>query len=95
VEKEAVLAEDIIAMVVTLDRGTLRGLRYRAMLLIVYAGGFRRSTIVGRRLPGHGDRELDQVPEASSRPLSCRATGQAGRSDPIGYNICSKSEQAY
>ncbi|PYE40592.1 phage integrase family protein [Rhizobium sp. PP-F2F-G20b] len=47
VQKEAVLAEDIIAMVETLDRGTLRGLRDRAMLLIGYAGGLRRSEIVG------------------------------------------------
>lgn len=47
VQKEAVLAEDIIAMVETLDRSTLRGLRDRAMLLIGYAGGLRRSEIVG------------------------------------------------
>ncbi|SEH31071.1 site-specific integrase [Rhizobium sp. NFR12] len=47
VQKEAVLAEDIIAMVETLDRGSLRGLRDRAMLLIGFAGGLRRSEIVG------------------------------------------------
>ncbi|NEK18151.1 site-specific integrase [Rhizobium leguminosarum] len=47
VQKEAVMAEDIIAMLETLDRGTLRGLRDRAMLLIGYAGGLRRSEIVG------------------------------------------------
>ncbi|TCM52605.1 site-specific recombinase XerD [Rhizobium sp. PP-F2F-G48] len=47
VPKEAVLAEDIIAMVETLDRGSLRGLRDRAMLLIGFAGGLRRSEIVG------------------------------------------------
>ncbi|SFJ58448.1 Site-specific recombinase XerD [Aquamicrobium aerolatum DSM 21857] len=47
VEKEAVMAEDIIAMVETLDRGSLRGLRDRAMLLIGFAGGLRRSEIVG------------------------------------------------
>lgn len=46
-QKEAVLAEDIIAMVETLDRGSLRGLRDRAMLLIGFAGGLRRSEIVG------------------------------------------------
>ena len=46
-QKEAVLAEDIVVMVETLDRGTLRGLRDRAMLLIGYAGGLRRSEIVG------------------------------------------------
>ncbi len=41
------MAEDIIAMIDTLDRGTLRGLRDRAMLLIGFAGGLRRSEIVG------------------------------------------------
>ncbi|CDZ42320.1 Cointegrate resolution protein S [Neorhizobium galegae bv. officinalis] len=45
-QKEAVMAEDIIAMIETLDRGTLRGMRDRAMLLIGYAGGLRRSEIV-------------------------------------------------
>jgi integrase len=47
VQKEAVMPEDIIAMLETLDRGTLRGLRDRAMLLIGFAGGLRRSEIVG------------------------------------------------
>ncbi|MGK6315583.1 site-specific integrase [Neorhizobium sp. DT-125] len=47
VQKEGVMADDIVAMIETLDRGTLRGLRDRAMLLIGYAGGLRRSEIVG------------------------------------------------
>jgi integrase len=34
-------------MLDTLDRGTLRGLRDRAMLLLGFAGGLRRSEIVG------------------------------------------------
>ncbi len=46
-QKEALLPEDLIAMLETLDRGTLRGLRDRAMLLIGFAGGLRRSEIVG------------------------------------------------
>lgn len=46
-QKEAVLPEDLIAMLETLDRGTLRGLRNRAMLLLGFAGGLRRSEIVG------------------------------------------------
>jgi integrase len=45
VQKEAVLAEDIIAMVATLGFD-LRGLRDRAILLLGYAGGLRRSEIV-------------------------------------------------
>lgn len=46
-QKEAVIPEDLIAMLETLDRGSLRGLRDRAMLLIGFAGGLRRSEIVG------------------------------------------------
>jgi len=42
-----VLPEDIIAMLETLDRASLRGLRDRAMLLIGFAGALRRSEIVG------------------------------------------------
>ena len=45
-QKEAVLPEDLIAMLETLDRGTLRGLRDRAMLLLGFAGGLRRSEVV-------------------------------------------------
>ncbi|HQS48859.1 MAG TPA: site-specific integrase [Xanthobacteraceae bacterium] len=46
-QKEAVLPEYLIAMLETLDRGSLRGLRDRAMLLLGFAGGLRRSEIVG------------------------------------------------
>ena len=46
-QKEAVLPEDLISMLEVLERGTLRGLRDRAMLLIGFAGGLRRSEIVG------------------------------------------------
>ncbi|KGF68050.1 integrase [Hoeflea sp. BAL378] len=46
-QKEALLPEDLMAMLETLDRGTLRGLRDRAMLLIGFAGGLRRSEITG------------------------------------------------
>ena len=46
-QKEAILPEDLIAMLETLDRGTLRGLRDRAMLLAGFAGGLRRSEITG------------------------------------------------
>ena len=46
-QKEAVLPEDLIAMLETLDRGSLRGLRDRTMLLLGFAGGLRRSEIFG------------------------------------------------
>lgn len=53
-QKEAVFPEDVIAMLETLDRGTLRGLRDRAMLLIGFTGGLRRSEIVGLDLHRDG-----------------------------------------
>ena len=45
VQKEAILPEDIRAMVATLPHD-LRGLRDRAILLLGYAGGLRRSEII-------------------------------------------------
>ncbi len=45
VRKAAILAEDILAMVATLPFD-LRGLRDRAILLLGYAGGLRRSEVV-------------------------------------------------
>ncbi|WP_417725378.1 tyrosine-type recombinase/integrase [Salipiger sp.] len=57
VRKEAILPEDILAMLATLPRD-LRGLRDRAMLLLGYAGGLRRSEIVGL------DRHKDDTPDS-------------------------------
>lgn len=57
-QKEAVMAEDIIAMIQTLDRGSLRGLGDRSMLLIGFAGGLQLSEIVC----------LDQVGPDRRRP---------------------------
>jgi integrase len=45
-QKEAVFGEDVLKMVATLDQ-TLRGFRDRAVLLLGFAGGLRRSEIVG------------------------------------------------
>ncbi|MEM7730809.1 MAG: tyrosine-type recombinase/integrase, partial [Pseudomonadota bacterium] len=45
VQKDAILADDILSMVATLPFD-LRGLRDRAILLLGYAGGLRRSEIV-------------------------------------------------
>lgn len=44
--KEAVLGDDLVAMLATLGHD-LRGLRDRAILLLGFAGGLRRSEIVG------------------------------------------------
>ena len=46
-QKEAILPEHLLAMIAMLDLGDLRGLRDRAILLIGFAGGLRRSEIVG------------------------------------------------
>ncbi len=56
-QKEAVLSEDLLKMIATLDLGDLRGLRDRAILLIGFAGGLRRSEIVG--LAAHLEDALD------------------------------------
>ena len=58
-QKAAILPEDILAMIATLPFD-LRGLRDRAILLIGYAGGLRRSEIVSLDVvkddtPGNGD----------------------------------------
>jgi integrase len=45
-QKEAVLGDDLLAMIGTLGHD-LRGLRDRAILLLGFAGGLRRSEIVG------------------------------------------------
>lgn len=58
VQKEAIQAEDILAMVATLSYD-LRGLRDRAILLLGYAGGLRRSEIVSL------DVHKDDTPDSS------------------------------
>jgi integrase len=55
VQKEAILATDILNMIDTLDYG-LRDMRDRAILLIGYAGGLRRSEIASLDL-GRDDTE--------------------------------------
>ncbi len=60
------MPEELIAMLETLDRGTLRGLRDRAMLLIGFAGGLRRSEIVAL------DVDRDQTEDGrGSSELTC------------------------
>ncbi|MGL5012450.1 MAG: integrase, partial [Paracoccaceae bacterium] len=57
VQKEAILPDDIRAMLATLPHD-LRGLRDRAMLLIGFAGGLRRSEIVAL------DHRKDDTPDS-------------------------------
>ncbi|QUS37415.1 tyrosine-type recombinase/integrase [Falsirhodobacter algicola] len=47
VRKAAILPNDLRAMLATCDAASLRGLRDRAMLLIGFAGGLRRSELTG------------------------------------------------
>jgi integrase len=55
-QKEAVLGDDLVAMLATLGHD-LRGLRDRAMLLLGFGGGLRRSEVVGLDVvrDDHGD----------------------------------------
>jgi len=46
IQKEALIADELLSMIDTLAYN-LRGLRDRAILLIAYAGGLRRSEVVG------------------------------------------------
>ena len=52
VQKDAIMPDDILAMVATLPFN-LRGLRDRAILLLGYAGGLRRSEIVSLDVGKH------------------------------------------
>lgn len=69
-QKEAILPKDPVAMLETLGRGSLPGLRDRAMLLFGFAGGLRRSEIVGLDVgpdqseDGRGPRAIRREDEA-------------------------------
>lgn len=70
------MAEDIIAMIQTLDRDSLRGLGDRSMLLIGFAGGLRLSEIVC----------LDQVGPDRRRPRLDRNPRQGHAHDASWQN---------
>ena len=55
--------DDFLAMLEALDRGTLRGLRDRAMLSLVFAGGFTGGEVVG--LDAGPDQTVRSDPNAS------------------------------
>lgn len=80
------LPDDLLAMLETLDRGTLRGLRDRAMLLIGFTGNLRRSEIVGPDpwSRPHGRRQgLDRDPRQGPARHPARQDGLArGRGLP-------------
>ncbi|MBF0373700.1 MAG: tyrosine-type recombinase/integrase, partial [Alphaproteobacteria bacterium] len=74
VGKEALLADDLMAMLDLLGHD-LRGLRDRALLLVGFAGGLRRSEIVGLDI-GEGD-GTGRV-EALDEGLVLRVKGKTG-----------------
>lgn len=77
-QKVAVLANDVIAMIGTLDTG-LAGLRDRAILLVGFAGGLRRSEIVGL---DHGESDTDEGrgwPEFFNDGMVLRLKGKGNR----------------
>jgi len=75
-QKEAVLSEDLVAMIATLDLGDLRGLRDRAILLVGFAGGLRRSEIVG--LACHADDGLGGWFEKRDEGILLTLRGKTG-----------------
>ncbi len=77
-QKEAVLPEDLIAMLETLDRGTLRGLRDRAMLLLGFAGGLRRSEIVGLDVGRDQTEDFSGWVEILDKGMLLRLRGKTG-----------------
>ena len=89
VQKEAVMAEDIIAMIETLDRGSLRGLRDRAMLLIGFAGGLRRSEIVGLDLKADQTEDGRGWIEILDKEMIVTLRGKTGwREVEVGRGSC-------
>ena len=84
VQKEAVMAEDIIAMVETLYRSSLRSLRDRAMLLIGFAGGLRRSEIVGLDLKSDQTQDgrgwIEILDKGMLLPCAVKPDGERSRS---------------
>lgn len=79
--KEAVLGDDVVAMLETLNRGTLRGLRDRAMLLLGFAGGLRRSEIVGLDLHRDDTKDGRGWVEILDKGLLVTLTGKTGWRD--------------
>ncbi|RWQ32985.1 MAG: integrase [Mesorhizobium sp.] len=77
-QKEAVLGEDLLAMLETLGHD-LRGLRDRAILLLGFSGGLRRSEIVGldvaRDEHSDGAGWIDIFPDKGVLVTLCGKTG--------------------
>ncbi|WP_435531503.1 tyrosine-type recombinase/integrase [Pseudogemmobacter faecipullorum] len=91
-QKEALLPEDLIAMLGCCDPGGLRGLRDRAMLLIGFAGGLRRSEITGLDLGRDQTEEGRGWVEILEGGLLLRLRGKTGwREVEIGRGSASST----
>lgn len=77
-QKKGILPEDLVAMLETLDRGTLRGLRDRAMLLLGFAGGLRRSEVVGLDVGRDQTEDSSGWIEMLDKGLLLRLRGKTG-----------------
>jgi integrase len=102
-QKEAIFAEDLLAMLATLEND-LRGLRDRAILAIGFAGGLRRSEIVGldcgpdQSEDGTGWIEIfrparrpESEPEAAQGDPKLEGLGNAG--EGTGADVSSASKE--
>jgi integrase len=78
IKKASILPGDMLAMLVTLDHGTLRGLRDRAMLLVGFAGGLRRSEIVGLDVGQDQTKDGPGWIEVRDKSLLVTLRGKAG-----------------
>jgi integrase len=89
VQKEAIFTDDLRAMLATLDND-LRGLRDKAILAIGFAGGLRRSEIVGldcgpnQSEDGTGWIEIFGRAKASSEPVREDRSHADGAPEPGG-----------
>jgi integrase len=89
VQKQAIFADDLVAMLATLDND-LRGLRDKAILAIGFAGGLRRSEIVGldcgpnQSEDGTGWIEIFGRAKASSEPVREDRSHADGAPEPGG-----------
>lgn len=78
VQKEAVLPEDLMMMLEQLDRADLRGLRDRAILLLGFAGGLRRSEVVGLDCAGDQTKDASGWIEILPKGLLITLRGKTG-----------------
>ena len=78
VQKDAVMPADLKAMLEVLDRGSLRGLRDRAMLLVGFAGGLRRSEITGLDLGPDESEDARGWIEILDKGVLLRLRGKTG-----------------